>query len=113
VELAAKFLNITQQAFTIANPTASVVGNNSANVQLTSTSVLTGSSIVSVPVCPNSQCTISQVTIQQGDVFDAVAAKAGSTTGQILALNPGIDRLNLQVGQHFTLPSNCKNVTTN
>jgi LysM repeat protein len=110
VELAAKFLNITQQAFTAANPSAAVAGNSTKGA-LTAASVLAGSSVVSVPVCPNSECTISQRTIKQGDVFDKVAAAAGSTTGQILALNPGIDRLNLQVGQTFTLPSNCKNVT--
>ncbi|POS78825.1 intracellular hyphae protein 1 [Diaporthe helianthi] len=101
-ELAAKFLGITQEAFATANQ-AAIAGN--------STEKLAGGSIVKVPVCPNSQCTISQGTVKQGDVFDKIAADAGSTTGQILALNPGIDRLSLAIGQTFTLPSNCQNVT--
>lgn len=113
VELAAKFLNITQAAFAAANPAAALAGGKNATgaAALAANATLAGSSVVSVPVCPNSQCTISQGTIKAGDVFDAVAAAAGSTTGQILALNPGIDRLNLEVGQTFTLPSGCKNVT--
>src|SRR5262249_53390941 len=77
VELAAKFLNITQRAFTSANPAAAVAGNSTKGA-LTAASVLAGSSIVSVPVCPNSQCIISQGTIKQGDIFDKVAAAAGS-----------------------------------
>lgn len=101
-EQAAKFLNITQDAFVAANQ-AAIPANSSAK--------LTGGSVMQVPVCPNSQCTISQGTVQQGDIFDKIAAAAGSTTGQILGLNPGIDRFNLAVGQTFTLPSNCQNVT--
>lgn len=101
-EQAAKFLNITQDAFAAANQ-AAIPGNSSEK--------LAGGSVMQVPVCPNSQCTISQGTVKQGDVFDKIAAEAGSTTGQILAVNPGIDRLNLAVGQTFTLPSNCQNVT--
>lgn len=101
-EQAAKFLNITQDAFVAANQ-AAIPANSSAK--------LTGGSVMQVPVCPNSQCTISQGTVQKGDIFDKIAAAAGSTTGQILGLNPGIDRFNLAVGQTFTLPSNCQNVT--
>ncbi|KAG6355910.1 hypothetical protein INS49_015294 [Diaporthe citri] len=102
VEQAAKFLNITQDAFVAANQ-AAVQGNSSEK--------LGGGTVMQVPVCPNSQCTISQGTVKQGDIFDKIAAAAGSTTGQILGLNPGIDRFNLAVGQTFTLPSNCQNVT--
>lgn len=109
-ELAAKFLNITLDSFAAANAQAFATVANSSTEALAATN-LTGKSVMSVPVCPGSSCTISQGTIKQGDVFDAVAAAAGSTTGQILALNPGIDRLNLQIGQTFTLPSNCKNGT--
>ncbi|KAL1873241.1 hypothetical protein Daus18300_004061 [Diaporthe australafricana] len=101
-EQAAKFLNITQDAFNAANQ-AAIPANSSAK--------LAGNAVMQVPVCPNSQCTISQGTVQKGDIFDKIAAAAGSTTGQILGLNPGIDRLNLEVGQTFTLPSNCQNVT--
>ncbi|KAI3391921.1 hypothetical protein diail_6623 [Diaporthe ilicicola] len=101
-EQAAKFLNITQDAFTAANKAA---------IPANATAKLTGGAVMQVPVCPNSQCTISQGTVQKGDIFDKIAAAAGSTTGQILGLNPGIDRLNLAVGQTFTLPSNCQNVT--
>lgn len=39
------------------------------------------------------------------------ATTAGSTTGQILAGNLGIDRLYWEVGQTFTLPSDCENLT--
>lgn len=101
-EQAAKFLNITQDAFVAANQ-AAIPGNSCQK--------LAGGSVMQVPVCPNSQCTISQGTVKQGDIFDKIAAEAGSTTGQILGLNPGIDRFNLAVGQTFTLPSNCQNVT--
>lgn len=101
-EQAAKFLNITQDAFVAANQ-AAIPGNSSEK--------LAGNSVMAVPVCPNSQCTISQGTVKQGDIFDKIAAEAGSTTGQILGLNPGIDRFSLAVGQTFTLPSNCQNVT--
>jgi LysM repeat protein len=103
-EQAAKFLNITQDAFVAANQ-AAIPSNSSAK--------LAGGSVMAVPVCPNSQCTISQGTVKKGDIFDKIAAEAGSTTGQILGLNPGIDRFNLAVGQTFTLPSNCQNVTGN
>lgn len=106
--LAAKFLNITLDAFASAN--AGVLPATLSADQKAAAN-LTGGSVTQVPVCPNSQCTISQGTVKAGDIFDKIAAAAGSTTGQILALNPGIDRLNLQVGQTFTLPSNCQNVT--
>lgn len=109
-ELAAKFLNITLNAFAAANPKVFATAGNSSIAALAATN-LTGSSIMSVPVCANSQCTISQGTVKSGDIFDSIAAAAGSTTGQILALNPGIDRLNLEVGQIFTLPSKCQNLT--
>lgn len=105
---AANFLNITVEAFTAAN-TATLAANLTAEEAAAAN--LTGGSVMTVPVCPNSQCTISQGTVQAGDIFDSVAAAAGSTTGQILALNPGIDRFNLAVGQTFTLPSNCQNIT--
>lgn len=108
-DLAAKFLNITLTSFAAANPQVFAAANGNA-AALAATN-LTGASIVTVPVCPNSQCTIGQGTIKSGDIFDAVALAAGSTTGQILALNPGIDRLNLAVGQTFTLPSKCQNLT--
>lgn len=104
----AAFLNITLESFAAAN-SQTLAANLSA--EQVAAANLTGGSIMTVPVCPNSQCTISQGTVQSGDVFDSIAAAAGSTTGQILALNPGIDRLNLQVGQAFTLPSACQNVT--
>lgn len=103
-ERAAGFLNITAAAFAAANADVVRAGSNAS-------AELAANSVVRVPVCPHSQCTISQGTVKQGDVFDAIAAAAGSTTGQILALNPGIDRLNLAVGQTFTLPSNCQNAT--
>lgn len=109
-ELAAKFLNITLTSFAAANPKAFASAKNGSAAALAATN-LTGSSIMSVPVCPNSQCTIGQGTVKSGDIFDTIAAAAGSTTGQILALNPGIDRLNLAVGQTFTLPSKCQNLT--
>lgn len=113
-ELAAKFLNITVDSFAASNKAAfASVAGGGKNVSATQLGAanLTGGSIMQVPVCPNSQCTIGQGTVKQGDIFDKIAAAAGSTTGQILALNPGIDRLNLQIGQTFTLPSNCKNNT--
>lgn len=110
-QLAAKFLNITLNAFAASNQAAfAAAGNNASAAQLGATN-LTGGSVMQVPVCANSQCTIGQGKVKQGDIFDKIAAAAGSTTGQILALNPGIDRLNLQIGQTFTLPSNCKNIT--
>lgn len=116
-ELTAKFLNITVDAFAASNTAAfsssAAAGGKNATLsaaQLAATN-LTGNSVMQVPVCPNSQCTIGQGTVKSGDIFDSIAAAAGSTTGQILALNPGIDRLNLNVGQTFTLPSNCKNIT--
>ncbi|PSN68316.1 hypothetical protein BS50DRAFT_467239, partial [Corynespora cassiicola Philippines] len=102
VEQTAKFLNITMDSLVQANAAAM-----NATAGANATAADTAGMILSVPVCPGSSCKISQGTIQEGDIFDAVAAKAGSTTGQILALNPGIDRLNLQVGQTFTLPSEC------
>lgn len=105
---AANFLNITVEAFTAAN-TATLAANLTAEEAAVAN--LTGGSVMTVPVCPSSQCTISQGTVQAGDIFDSIAAAAGSTTGQILALNPGIDRFNLAVGQTFTLPSNCQSVT--
>lgn len=111
-ELAAKFLNITLNSFAAANPKAFASAGNGSAAALAATN-LTGSSIMAVPVCPNSQCTIGQGTVKSGDIFDSIAAAAGSTTGQILALNPGIDRLNLAVGQTFTLPSKCQNLTAN
>lgn len=104
----AGFLNITLDAFTAAN--AATFSNVSSADQAGATN-LTAGSVMTVPVCPNSQCTISQGTVQAGDIFDDIAVAAGSTTGQILGLNPGIDRFNLEVGQTFTLPSNCQNVT--
>ncbi|KAJ4389322.1 hypothetical protein N0V93_006788 [Gnomoniopsis smithogilvyi] len=110
-ELAAKFLNITLNSFAAANPKAFASAGNNASVEALAATNLTGSSIMTVPVCPNSQCTISQGVVKSGDIFDSIAAAAGSTTGQILALNPGIDRLNLAVGQTFTLPSKCQNLT--
>lgn len=120
-ELAAKFLNITIDSFAAANAAGlsaagGAAGGAGASKNITAAQVaamnLTGGSVMQVPVCPNSQCTISQGTVKQGDIFDKIAKAAGSTTGQILMLNPGIDRLNLQVGQTFTLPSDCKNLTS-
>lgn len=115
-QLAAKFLNITIDSFAAANAAAglgaSAAGGGNVSAAQLSAMNLTGGSILQVPVCPNSQCTIGQGTVKQGDIFDKIAAAAGSTTGQILMLNPGIDRLNLQIGQTFTLPSNCKNLTS-
>lgn len=108
--LAAKFLNITLDSFVKANAAVFAAAPAGDAAVLGATN-LTGLSIMTVPVCPNSQCTISQGTVKSGDVFDAIALAAGSTTGQILALNPNIDRLNLQVGQTFTLPSKCQNLT--
>lgn len=107
---AANFLNITLDSFTAANA-ATISANLTADQKAAAN--LTAGSVMQVPVCPNSQCTISQGTVKSGDIFNTIAAAAGSTTGQILALNPGIDRLNLAVGQTFTLPSDCKNVTGN
>lgn len=106
--LAASFLNITLDALAAAN-TAQFAAAGVTAEQAAATN-LTGGSVLSVPVCPGSQCTISQGTVQAGDIFNDIAGRAGSTTGQILALNPGIDRLNLQVGQTFTLASNCHTV---
>lgn len=115
-ELAAKFLNITVDAFAASNKAAfSATAGGGRNATLSAAQLaatnLTGDAVMQLPVCPNSQCTLGQGTVKSGDIFDSIAAAAGSTTGQILALNPGIDRLNLQVGQNFTLPSNCKNIT--
>lgn len=107
-EQAANFLNITLDAFSAANVETLAANLTAEEVAATN---LTGGSVLTVPVCPNSQCTISQGTVEEGDVFDSIAAAAGSTTGQILALNPGIDRFNLAVGQTFTLPSDCQNIT--
>lgn len=108
--LAASFLNITLDSFVAANA-AAFAGDAEGNAEALGATTLTGLSIVSIPVCPNSQCTISQGTIEAGDIFDDIARAAGSTTGQILALNPDIDRLKLQIGQTFTLPSDCRNLT--
>lgn len=125
-ELAAKFLNITVDSFAAANAASlsaasagsaggcgGTGGGATKNISAAQVAAmnLTGGSVMQVPVCPNSQCTISQGTVKQGDIFDKIASAAGSTTGQILMLNPGIDRLNLQIGQTFTLPSDCKNLT--
>ena len=38
-------------------------------------------------------------TIQSGDTLDVVAARFGTTTQKLLALNPGIDSHALSVGQ--------------
>lgn len=114
-QLAAKFLNITIDSFAAANAAslkAAAGGGGNVSAAAVAAMNLTGGSIMQVPVCPNSQCTIGQGTVKQGDIFDKIASAAGSTTGQILMLNPGIDRLNLQIGQTFTLPSDCKNLTS-
>ena len=42
-------------------------------------------------------------TIQSGDTLDTVAAKFGTTTEKLLALNPGIDPHALTVGQKIRI----------
>jgi LysM repeat protein len=42
-------------------------------------------------------------TIQSGDTLDVVAAKFGTTTERLLALNPGIDPHALTVGQRVRI----------
>jgi LysM repeat protein len=42
-------------------------------------------------------------TIQSGDTLDTVAAKFGTTTEKLLALNPGIDTHALSVGQKIRI----------
>lgn len=42
-------------------------------------------------------------TIQSGDTLDIVAARVGTTTDRLLALNPGIDPHALTVGQRVRI----------
>ena len=42
-------------------------------------------------------------TIQSGDTLDIVAARVGTTTERLLALNPGIDPHALTVGQRVRI----------
>jgi LysM repeat protein len=42
-------------------------------------------------------------TIQSGDTLDTVAAKFGTTTEKLLALNPGVDPHALTVGQKIRI----------
>jgi LysM repeat protein len=42
-------------------------------------------------------------TIQSGDTLDVVAARVGTTTERLLALNPGIDPHALTVGQRVRI----------
>ncbi|HHV65693.1 MAG TPA: LysM peptidoglycan-binding domain-containing protein [Peptococcaceae bacterium] len=51
--------------------------------------------------CPPSK----RYVIKAGDTFSKLAQKYGLSTATLLALNPGVDPLNLQVGQIICLPA--------
>lgn len=52
------------------------------------------------PFCP----TGSLYEIQPGDTLSAIAARFGTTVDAIIAANPGIEPLNLQIGQVICVP---------
>lgn len=79
-----------------------------ANPQITNPDLILVGQVINVPVLAGSSCTISPYIIKSGDVFFDLAAKSGSTAGQLLALNTGLDPTKLQIGQSVTLASACK-----
>lgn len=81
------------------------------NTQIENIDLIFPQQIINVPICPNSQCTFSTHVIRSGDIFFDLAATYGSTTGQILAANVGVDPAALQVGQQIVLPLGCGNFT--
>ncbi|TID25767.1 putative peptidoglycan-binding lysin subgroup protein [Venturia nashicola] len=95
----AKLFQITLPSLIAANPLI-------ANPDL----ILVGQ-IINVPVLPGSSCTITPYTIVKGDIFFDLAAKFGSTAGQLLALNTGTDPTKLAIGQSVTIARDCKSGT--
>lgn len=92
--------NLTLQAIINANP------------QIENPDVIEVGQVVFVPICPASQCIVQTYYIESGDIFYDLAQTYGSTVGQLLSLNTGVNVTNLQVGQQIILPWNCRNVTT-
>jgi LysM repeat protein len=90
---------LTEAALQKANPnvTASAIKENQ---------------ILQIPVCPNSQCTVQTHIVQSGDLFVDLANKNGATVGQVLGLNAGINRFNLEVGQQIMIATKCGNATS-
>ncbi|HQD40636.1 MAG TPA: LysM domain-containing protein, partial [Bacillota bacterium] len=52
------------------------------------------------PMCPGG----TLYTIRPGDTIFALAQRFGTTVQAIIAANPGIDPLNLQIGQVICIP---------
>lgn len=79
-----------------------------ANPQITNPDLILVGQVINIPVLPGSSCTIAPYIVKAGDIFYDLAAKYGSTAGQLLALNTGTDPTKLAIGQSVTLASGCK-----
>lgn len=55
----------------------------------------------SIVLCPPG----NRYVIKAGDTFSKLAKKYGMTVSAIIRMNPGVDPLNLQVGQVICLPA--------
>nr|AQA29283.1 extracellular protein 6 [Fulvia fulva] len=84
-----------------------------ANTQIENPDAIDVGQIITVPVCPSSQCeAVGTYNIVAGDLFVDLAATYHTTIGQIKALNNNVNPSKLKVGQQIILPQDCKNVTT-
>ncbi|KAE9965866.1 hypothetical protein BLS_007353 [Venturia inaequalis] len=95
----AKNFQITLQSLIAANPA------------ITNPDLILVGQVIIIPVLPGSSCTISPYVIKSGDIFFDLAAKFGTTAGQLLSLNTGTDPTKLAIGQTVTIASGCKNAT--
>ncbi|KAL3425573.1 Intracellular hyphae protein 1-like protein 2 [Phlyctema vagabunda] len=94
--IAANF-NITLPALIAANPSINI-------------DVLAVNQLLNIPVCDKTKCSVETYTIKSGDTFFDLAAAEGSTVGQVLASNQGLEPTTLAIGQQILLPKKCRSI---
>jgi LysM repeat protein len=88
-----------------------LAGLVAANTQIENIDLIFPDQLINIPICPNSQCLVKTYTIKSGDLFFDLAAKYGTTVGNIKGVNLNVDPTKLAVNQTILLPKHCKIAT--
>lgn len=79
-----------------------------ANKQIENIDLIFPDQMINIPICPGSQCLVKTYEIESGDLFFDLAAKYGTTVGNIEGVNLNVDPTKLAVGQTVLLPAYCR-----